>query len=85
MTPVQQILQFIGTKELSPLADYIRKEILPLEEKMLGEAWEAAVTATTSNSRVSSDEWDSHYVEFDDHDIAKAKETYINSIINPQK
>lgn len=44
MTPVQQILQFIGNKELSPLADYIRKEILPLEEKMLGEAFEAGVS-----------------------------------------
>ncbi len=67
MTPVQTILQFIGTKELSPLADYIRKEILPLEEKMLGEAFDAR------------QQWE--YENMNNRKVvAPDKETYIESL-----
>lgn len=42
-TPMQQLLDYIGNKELKPLADVIRKEFIPKEQEFAGKVFDAGV------------------------------------------
>lgn len=54
-TPVQQVLAWLGEKELSPLADHIRKEFLPKEKVFIGEVWDAAMTTFNESGGPADD------------------------------
>lgn len=41
-TPMQELLDYIGNKELKPLADVIRKEFIPKEQEFAGKVWDAS-------------------------------------------